>query len=100
MTDAQRHIRLPISFLPNQSSVVAAPPQDDEQFAVRQVEFIQQLFGRGEYLRTRSRGTPVSDAFLSAFITLLDVLAENTSADEANQCVRQLRHVLGVAFPR
>ena len=100
MNDAhQSHIiRLPLGFPSDLPSVVAEGPQDDEQFAHRQVEFIRQLFGRSEYLRAHGATTPVSDAYVSAFIALFDVLIVNAPS-ETQQCATQLRRVLDLVVP-
>lgn len=100
MNDAQQSqiIRLPLGFPSDQSAVTAEGPQNDEQFARHQLEFIRQLFGRSEYLRMHGGTTHVSDAFLSMFITLLDVLIANAPS-EAQQCATQLRRVLDVVLP-
>ena len=98
MNDLHTPIRLPLGFPFGHTAVAAAPPQDDEQFATCQIEFIRHLFGRSEFLHTHARVTPRSDAFLSAIVTLIDVLVENNPA-EAEHCVTQLRTVLDAAFP-
>jgi hypothetical protein len=98
MHDARPLIRLPLGFPSEQTTVVADLPHDDEQFAVRQIEFIRHVVGRSEFLRAHDQTTPLSDAFLSAIVTLLDVLVEN-SPDEAERCVTQLRQILDTTFP-
>ena len=98
MQDAHSSIRLPLGFSSEQASVAAAAPQDDQQFAACQIEFIQHLFGRSQFLQAHARITPLSDTFLSAFVTLIDVLVANDPA-EAEHCVMQLRQILDATFP-
>jgi hypothetical protein len=96
MNDAHSPIRLPLGF--PEEHTAAALPQDDEQFIARQIEFIRYVFGRSEFLHAHARATPRSDAFLSAMVTLIDVLVENDPV-EGEHCVAQLRNVLDAVFP-
>lgn len=91
------YIRLP-SALSDAPLLVLPPPLDDDEFAAHQVEFIQRVFGYCEFLRAHSRETPVSDAFLAAFVNLFDVMNINAPED-ARRCAAQLRDILRVVFP-
>ena len=97
MNDSTLYIRLP-SALSEGPLVVALKPLDDDEFAAHQVEFIQHVFGYCAFLRAHSRETPISDAFLAAFVNLIEVV--NTNApDDARRCAAQLQTILGVVFP-
>ncbi|WP_175891600.1 hypothetical protein [Burkholderia cepacia] len=98
MNDAHSPIRLPLGFPCGHTAIAAAAPQNDEQFTACQIEFIRYLYGRSEFLRAHGRTMPRSDAFLSAIVTLIDVLVENDPA-EAGHCTALLRTVLDAAFP-
>jgi hypothetical protein len=91
------YIRLP-SALSDAPLVVLPPSLDDDEFAAHQVEFIQRVFGYCEFLRARSRETPVSDAFLAAFVNLFEVVNTNAPED-ARRCAGQLQEILRVVFP-
>jgi len=91
------YIRLP-SALSAAALVVLPPSLDDDEFAAHQVEFIQRVFGYCEFLRAHSRETPVSDAFLAAFVNLFEVMNTNAPED-AHRCAAQLQQILHVVFP-
>jgi hypothetical protein len=98
MSDYRPYIRLPIHMFTGRPSILISEAHDDEQFAAHEVEFVRHLFGRCAYLREHSRTTPVSDAFLSVFVNLIDILEANAPS-EARKCVTQLRQVIKVVFP-
>jgi hypothetical protein len=98
MSDYRPYIRLPIHLFARRPLVLVSEAHDDEQFAAHEVEFVRHLFGRCAYLREHSRPTPVSDAFLSVFVDLIDILEANAPS-EARQCATQLRQVIQVVFP-
>ncbi|WP_157659621.1 hypothetical protein [Burkholderia ubonensis] len=98
MSDALSPIRLPLGFPSKHAAVVAAPPQNDEQFTASEIEFIRHLFGRSQFLRAHARATPLSDSFLAAIVTLIDVLVENEPT-EAEHCAAQLRKILDAVLP-
>jgi len=91
------YIRLP-SALSDAPLVVLPPSIDDDEFAAHQVEFIRRVFGYCEFLRAHSRETPVSDAFLAAFVNLFEVVNTNAPED-ARRCAAQLQEILRVVFP-
>jgi hypothetical protein len=91
------YIRLP-SALSDAPLLVLPPSLDDDEFAAHQVEFIQRVFGYCEFLRAHSRETPVSDAFLAAFVNLFEVMHTNAPED-AHRCAAQLQEILRVVFP-
>ncbi|OXC76077.1 hypothetical protein BSU04_23710 [Caballeronia sordidicola] len=91
------YIRLP-SALSDAPLVVLPPSLDDDEFAAHQVEFIRRVFGYCEFLRAHSRETPVSDAFLAAFVNLFEAMNTNAPED-ARRCAKQLQEILRVVFP-
>lgn len=99
MSDSDNYIRLPAHLLSDPATIVASGMHDDEQFAAHQVEFFRHLFARCAYLRAQSRETPSADAFLSAFVSLIDLLVAN-APKEAEHCLEQLQQVLALTFPR
>jgi hypothetical protein len=94
LNDLTSYVRLPHMPASLKLLTVASEPIDDDQFSARQIEFIRQLFGYSAYLREHARTTPVSDAFLPAFVMLLEVMELN-SALEARQCAAQLPRSCG-----
>jgi len=92
MDDQPLYIHLP-DTLSNIQSVLASDPLDDDEFVAHQVEFIQKAFGHASFLRSCGRDTPVSDAFLTAFVQLLEVIEVNAPA-EAQYCRTQLSLIL------
>lgn len=99
MTSFHTHIRLPIGPLGGSPLLLLAEPVSDADFVLRQRDFIQQVFGHCTYLRNCARTTPVSDAFLSVLVNLIDVLDAN-APDDACRCVQQLVKVLQTVSPQ
>lgn len=98
MSEFTPYVRLPHAPVADVSLTIASESIDSAQFAARQVEFIRHLFGHTAYLREHARATPVSDAFLPVFVTLLEVLQLN-APDESRQCAAQLIQIMKVNFP-
>lgn len=98
MNDSQSYIALPETLAVKQAVTVPSEQIDDDEIASRQLEFVRYLFGYAAYLRKGSRQTPVSDAFLQIFVTLLDILELNAPL-EARHCANQLKQILDVTFP-
>ena len=99
MTSFHTHIRLPIGPLGGAPLPTLAEPVSEADFVLRQRDFIQQVFGHCTYLRNSARTTPVSDAFLSVLVNLIDVLDAN-APDDACRCVQQLVRVLQTVSPQ
>ena len=97
MNDRASYIRLP-SSLSDRPLLVLPQSLNDDEFVAHQIEFIQRIFGYGTFLGSAGRETPVSDAFLAAFVNLLDVMEAN-APDDARRCADQLRGILKVIFP-
>jgi hypothetical protein len=97
MSDSPSYVRLP-SALSDRALTVISPPLDDEEIAAHQVEFIKHVFGYCAYLREHSRETPVSDAFLSVFVNLFEVMDAN-APDDARRCATQLHGIFRIVIP-
>jgi hypothetical protein len=98
LSEFTSYVQLPHAPAADVSLIIASEAIDSAQFAARQVEFIRHVFGYIAYLREQARETPVSDAFLPAFVTLLEVLQLNAPV-EADQCAAQLIRIMKVTFP-
>lgn len=99
MSNNESYVRLPAHLFPGQVTIIASDMHDDEHFAAHQAEFFRHLFGRCAYLRAQSRETPSADAFLSVFVSLMDLLIANAPS-EAAHCMEQLHRVLALTFPQ
>jgi hypothetical protein len=97
VNDSASYVRLPHTLSTNELLTVPTEPLHDDQFAACEREFVRHLFGYSEYLRQRACETPVSDAFLSVFVMLLEVLNLN-APPEARRCVSQLKQILQVTL--
>lgn len=97
MSDLTTYVRLPAALSDKRLAVVP-PSIDDDEFAAQQIEFIRQVFSYGAYLREHKRETPVSDAFLTAFVNLVEAMDTNAPGD-ARRCVAQLQDIFRVVFP-
>ncbi|WEY39790.1 hypothetical protein [Paraburkholderia sp. SUR17] len=86
-------IRLPGALRDGRETVDVAAPLDDEQFASRQVAFLQAVYGYADYLRSCARPMPVADAFLCAIVNLLEGIALNDTSESA-VCREQLVRVM------
>jgi hypothetical protein len=94
MSTSSSYIRLP-SSLTERVLTLSAPPLDTDEFAARQVAFIEQAFGHCAYLSGRGRDMPISDAFLSVFVNLLETLQANAPV-AARHCAAQLQGLLSI----
>lgn len=97
MTDFFSYIKLPAG-LSDRNLTLVPESLDDDQFAARQIEFVRHVFGYCSFLSDHERETPVSDAFLTVFVNLFDVMDSN-APDDARRCAGQLMKVLQVIFP-
>ena len=98
MTEPTPYVTLPHTLVARQAVAIPAGPLDEGQFAAHELEFVRCLFGYSEYLRTGSRETPVSDAFLSVLVMLLETIDLNAPL-EARRCAAQLKQIVDVMFP-
>jgi hypothetical protein len=98
LSDLPDYVRLPHTLGADKPLVLADTRLTDEQFIERQREFVQHLFGHCAFLRERSREMPVSDAFLSVFVMLFEVLDLN-APEQSRYCATQLHQIMQVLFP-
>ncbi|WP_414447056.1 hypothetical protein AB4851_10035 [Burkholderia sp. 22PA0099] len=88
---------MPASLSRQTVAAVPAPITDDE-FSASQVDFIHNVFAYAEHLREHGRSTPLSDAFLGAFVGLLEVIDMN-SREDAVRCTSQFREIVALLVP-
>lgn len=98
MNDQPFYIRLPDTFS-SIPQILASKSIDSDELIVHEIEFIQKIFGYASFLRASGRETPLSDAVLTVFIQLFDVLNAN-SPEEAEHCTSQLALILQQVFSK
>ncbi|MCA8171556.1 MULTISPECIES: hypothetical protein [Burkholderia] len=97
MSDPIASFRLPASLSRQALAAIPAPIGDDD-FSTAQIEFMQQVFAYAEHLRVAGRPTPLSDAFLGAFVGLFEVIDMN-SREDALRCAWQFREIVTLLVP-
>ena len=97
MSDEASYVKLPPG-LSDHSLTLVPSSLDEDEFVAHQVEFVRHIFGYCAYLAEHGRETAVSDAFLSVFVNLFDVMDSNVPCD-ARLCAGQLMKVLYAIFP-
>ncbi|WP_414449833.1 hypothetical protein AB4851_28925 [Burkholderia sp. 22PA0099] len=97
MSDPRSYFRLPASL--SQQTVAAVPaPITDDEFSASQLDFVRDVFAYAAHLREHGRPTPLSDAFLGAFVGLLEAIDMN-SREDTLRCTSQFREIVTLLMP-
>ncbi|MBJ9679014.1 MULTISPECIES: hypothetical protein [Burkholderia] len=97
MNDKASYFQIPTPTFQRALAIVPAPI-DDEAFAAHLVDFSRYVFAHAEHLRVYQRTTPLSEAFLGAFVGLLEIVEMN-SPEDATRCMARFREIVATPAP-